>query len=1210
MLPAYAELHCLSNFSFLRAASHPEELVVRAHELGYAALAITDEASFAGVVRAHQEAKRIGLPLLIGTEFRLPALDTAAPATASVRAAPPPTQTGTPTGTPPQKGTRTRMIDNATEARSDGARLVLLAQTRAGYGHLAELISRTRRRAPKGQYRLERSDLEAGLPECIALLIPEPTATRAQILHQAGWLARRFGRPALYDDALSRRSNLNNHSALGKRSPGRFWIAVERLAHGQDAAHLDRLRVISRLCGVPLVASGDVRMHLRSRKPTFDVLTAVRHRRTLDDLGYQLHANAERHLRSRLRLAQQYPAELLEETLEIASQCSFSLDELRYEYPDEIVPPGQTPTQWLRTLTEQGATQRWPEGVPGKVRAQLEHELGLIAELHYEPYFLTVAELVAFARGRGILCQGRGSAANSAVCYCLGITEVDPSRMNVLFERFISRERGEPPDIDVDFEHQRREEVIQHIYTKYGRERAALAAAIITWRPRSALRDVGFALGIDARAIDTVAKDRAWWDGATIRTESLQIAGLDPEAPRVKLWLELIPALLRFPRHLTQHSGGFVIARDKLTRLVPIENTAMDGRTVIQWDKDDLDALGLLKIDVLALGMLSAIRRALTVVGQRWGIRDPSAIDLQALDPTTRAAVLQGDAAAIAAHAPLRLPMQAIPAEDPHTYEMISRADTVGVFQIESRAQMAMLPRLRPRCFYDLVIEVAIVRPGPIQGGMVHPYLRRRQGLERVDYPREEIRPALERTLGVPIFQEQVMQIAILAAGFSPGEADQLRRSMAAWRRKGGLGAFQDRVIDGMLARGYEREFAQAIFAQIEGFGEYGFPESHAASFALLVYVSCWLKRHEPAAFLVGLLNSQPMGFYAPAQLVRDARAHGVPVHPVDILRSDRGATLEETAASSAVLAAQAASASTAPDANQEFGAPQRFSTSTSNGLGWIPEAQTDNLELDDTEVWNPNALPSLRVQPQPAVRLGLAQIHSLSSSAIDRILTQRAVQPFTDVADLARRAALDRSDLAALAAANALAPLAGHRRNAAWQVAPLGPMPGLLAQTGINEPEHRLEAPPEAQELLADYASLGFTLGRHPIALLRKQLAPYQVRSAQELWANGRHGMAARASGLVTHRQRPDTARGTVFVTLEDETGAINIIVPPGLIERDRRAVLKAQLMTVYGVWERDPRSDGRVAHLVAKRVVDHSALLAELGSLGKLPTASRDFH
>jgi error-prone DNA polymerase len=1114
VLPAYAELHCLSNFSFLRGASHPEELVTRAHELGYAALAITDEASLAGVVRAHQQAKQVGLPLLIGAEFRWPVGASTAHAT------------------------------------EDHSRLILLAQTRAGYGHLAELISRTRARARKGHYRLETDDLLAGLPDCLALLAPAPNAARVDILQAVGWLAQRFGRGS------------------GTPGGGRFWLAFERLGAGSDSVQLDRLRAISRTTGVPLVAAGDVHMHRRSRRPVLDVLTAVRLRTPLDELGFRLKPNAERHLRSRLRLAQQYPADLLEETLEVASRCAFSLDELRYEYPHEICPAGHTPTQWLRTLTEQGARQRWPAGVPTTVRTQIEHELALIAELHYEPYFLTVGELVAFARGRGILCQGRGSAANSAVCYCLGITEVDPSRMNVLFERFISRERGEPPDIDVDFEHHRREEVIQHIYSKYGRERAALAAAIITWRPRSALRDVGFALGIERTAIDAVAKDRAWWDGASIRTDTLQEAGLDPSAPRVKLWLELIPALLRFPRHLTQHSGGFVIARDKLTRLVPIENTAMDGRSVIQWDKDDLDALGILKIDVLALGMLSAIRRALTLIGERRGIHDPAAIDLETLaaqNPEAHAAVLRGDPAAIARHAPLRLPMQDIPAEDPSTYEMISRADTVGVFQIESRAQMAMLPRLQPRCFYDLVIEVAIVRPGPIQGGMVHPYLRRRQGLERVDYPRDEIRPALERTLGVPIFQEQVMQIAILAAGFTPGEADQLRRSMAAWRRKGGLGAFQTRVVEGMLARGYERPFAEAIFAQIEGFGEYGFPESHAASFALLVYVSCWLKCHEPAAFLAALLNSQPMGFYAPAQLVRDARAHGVEVRPATIEHSQAGASLEETPASRRALVA-----------------------------GSVATPQGRGAGLDTPP----------GCQPQPAVRLGLEQIQGLSGTGIERILTQRALRPFSDVEDLARRAELDRADLSALAKANALAGLAGHRRNALWQVAPLGPMPGLLAKSRFNEPHYAFEPAPEAQEIIADYQSTGLTLGRHPIALLRAQLAGYQVRPARELWTQGRHGMAARASGLVTHRQRPETARGTVFVTLEDETGALNIIVPPALVERDRRAVLKAQLMTVYGVWECDQRSNGHVAHLVARRVVDHSALL------GSLSASARNFR
>ena len=629
-------------------------------------------------------------------------------------------------------------------------------------------------------------------------------------------------------------------------------------------------------------------MHVRGRRALQDVLTAIRLKTPIAEAGHALFPNGERHLRRREILARLYRPELLAETVAISERCTFSLDSLRYEYPEEIVPHGLTPISYLRQLVERGLAWRfaggrppqdWEEGggkreallIPGpstphssgeiaRVRELVDRELALIEELHYESYFLTVYDVVKFARSHSILCQGRGSAANSAVCYALGITEVDPSRMSMLFERFISRERNEPPDIDVDFEHERREEVIQYIYGKYGRDRAALAATVITYRPKSAVRDAGKALGLSLDQVDRLAKNMTWWEGREVRRERLIETGFDPDNPVIVRLTAIVNVLMRFPRHLSQHVGGFVISRGPLSRLVPIENASMPDRTVIQWDKDDLDALGLLKVDVLALGMLTAIRRALDLVSGYRG-------------------------------APMR--MQDVPAEDPLTYAMIQRGDTTGVFQIESRAQMAMLPRLKPRNFYDLVIEVAIVRPGPIQGGMVHPYLRRRQGLEPVNYPSAAVKQVLERTLGVPIFQEQVMQLAVVAAGFTPGQADQLRRSMAAWRRKGGLWKFQQPLVDGMRTRGYPEEFAQQIFRQIQGFGEYGFPESHSASFALLVYVSAWLKCQEPAAFCTALLNSQPMGFYAPSQLVQDARRHGVEVRPVDVLASEWDCTLE-----------------------------------------------------------------------------------------------------------------------------------------------------------------------------------------------------------------------------------------------------------------------------------------------------------------------------
>ena len=1080
----YAELHCASNFSFLHGASHPEELVDRAHALGYAALAITDECSLAGVVRAHLRARATGLPLLIGAQFSL------------------------------------------RDACGDDSRLVLIAASRNGYGNLSELVTRARMRADKGRYRLLDTDLADRLDDCLALLVP----SAAIAVDPAA------GSPAPPPDSpcgkLSASARL-----LRDRFDGRCWLGVPLLVRGHDAALLERTRHVAAATGLPRVAVGDVLCHVRSRKTLQDTLTAIRLNTPLAALGYALAPNAEQHLRSRLQLARLYPPALLEETLEVAARCRFSLDELRYEYPEEIVPAGHTPASWLRALVFDGVPGRYPDGLPPTVAAQIEHELALITELKYEPYFLTVADIVHFARARGILCQGRGSAANSAVCYCLGITEVDPARTSVLFERFISRERNEPPDIDVDFEHQRREEVIQYLYAKYGRHRAALTATVISYRSRSALRDVGRALGIDTQRIEQLARAHQWWD-RSVQPERLREAGFDPESTVARQWLELAGALRGFPRHLSQHTGGFVIARDKLTRLVPVENAAMPERSVIEWDKDDLDALGLLKVDVLALGMLSAIRRALELIGQRRRL-------------------------------PFRI--QDIPAEDPATYEMISNADTIGVFQIESRAQMSMLPRLRPRCFYDLVIEVAIVRPGPIQGGMVHPYLRRRMGLEPVVYPRDEIRPALERTLGVPIFQEQVMQVAMLAAGFSGGEADALRRAMAAWRRKGGLEPFERRVVDGMLARGYRREFAEAIFRQIQGFGEYGFPESHAASFALLVYVSAWIKRHEPAAFLAALLNSQPMGFYAPAQLVRDARDHGIEVRGADVLVSDWDSTLEE-----------------APQ-------PELDAAPACPAAAYV--AAADGSAID----W----------RPQPAVRLGLNRVRGLSRAGAQRLLDARDARrrerggdfAFDSVEDLARQARLDARELQALAQADVLRQLAGHRAQAHWDAAAIRPMPALLADARFDEPPIRLPEPPEGREIVADYRGLGIPMGRHPLALLRERLARYRVSTAAALRAfpNGR---PARASGLVTHRQRPETAKGTIFVTLEDETGAVNVIVWPRVFERQRREVLGAQLMTVYGTWQCDTDTGGLVRHLVAQRIVDHSALL------GELLVASRDFR
>ncbi|SDV48649.1 error-prone DNA polymerase [Chitinasiproducens palmae] len=1042
-LPAYAELQCFTNFSFLRGASHPEEMVMRARELGYTALAITDECSLAGVVRAHAQAKREGeeLPLLIGSYIQLSDPDAAA-----------------------------------------GPALTILACNRNGYGNLSELITLGRTRAVKGSYQLTTRDIEAPdepyrhlrwLPDCLAVLSVMHDIDEIQLERQVRWLARTFFQCA--------------------------WIGLT--LHGQvhDDALRERIERAAQRYGLPIVALGGACMHVRSRKPLQDTLSAVRLRRPVSDCGYDLAANGEQHLRSRLRLANLYAPAALAQTLELVRRCTFSLDELRYEYPQELTPPGYTPSAYLRQETLIGAQHRFRQGIPAAIQAQVDKELALITELGYEPYFLTVYDLVRFARREGILCQGRGSAANSAVCYCLGVTEVDPARSSMLFERFISRERNEPPDIDIDFEHQRREEVVQYIYRKYGRDRAALAAAVATYRPRSALRDAGKALGVDALLVERVVKTHHWFDSSQDLLARFTEAGLDIEAPMIRQWAHLAAQLLGFPRHLSQHSGGFVISAGKLSRIVPIENAAMPERSVIEWDKDDLDAIGLLKVDVLALGMLSAIRRALALVSQR-----------------------RGD----------DFEMQDIPSEDLATYDMICRADTVGVFQIESRAQMSMLPRMRPRTFYDLVIEVAIVRPGPIQGGMVHPYLRRRQKLEPVTYPSDEVKVALERTLGVPIFQEQVMQIAMLAAGFSAGEADALRRAMAAWRRKGGLHVYHERIVEGMLARGYEREFAESIFAQIQGFGEYGFPESHAASFALLVYTSSWLKCHEPAAFLCAMLNSQPMGFYSPSQLIQDARRHGVQVLPVDVTISEWDSTLEG-------------------------------------------ECTT------------------------PAVRLGLSRVRGMREESSWRIEAARAVRPFGDVHDLARRAQLNRHDLQVLAAADALRTLAGHRRQALWQAVDAVPTRDLLREAGGDDmADAQFAAPSEGEQIVGDYKTMGFTLGRHPVALLRPLLLRRRLQSSKVL-ARYRNGQLARGCGLVTVRQRPGTAKGVMFVTIEDESGQVNVIVWPSTQERFRRAVLGASLMAVHGVWQ----CEGEVRHLVASRVEDLSHLL------GDLPAASRNF-
>ncbi len=1163
-LPSYAELRCRSNFSFLTGASHPEELVQRAAALGYAGLALTDECSLAGVVRAHTEAEALGLHLVIGTEMQL-----------VLPTEPQDLQWPADEAWPDDAGGYGRAGDGAggiTGGSADGetaaalrvaggvphARLLLLATSRRGYANLSQWVTLARRRAPKGRYRAHPGDLEgrapqlpalAGLPGCLVLLVVQAVPAPAGLGGQGDGpdpLAPEATPPS-FEALLAQARWLQTWVGPDDGGQPRAGLAVALQHQRFDDERVQLAQQLAEATGLPIVATGQVLMHSRARKPLQDVLSATRLRRPVAECGTALQANGEAHMRSRQRLAEVYPATWLQASVAWARRCTFKLSELRYEYPQEIVPAGHTATSWLRELTERGLRMRCPDGETGEsaaLRQQIESELALIARLKYEPYFLTVADLVHWARQQGILCQGRGSAANSAVCYCLGVTEVDPRRVTLLFERFISVERNEPPDIDIDFEHQRREEVIQYIYRKYGRHRAALTGVVIRYQARSAVRDVGRALGFDLDRIEALSRSQHWFDGKTIAPERLRENGFDPDAPLTRLWAELTGQLYGFPRHLSQHPGGFLIASEHIADLVPVENAAMADRTVVQWDKDDLDALGLLKVDVLALGMLSAIQRALASVVAKEPAR---------WQPQMRALV---------PGAPLALPMSALPYDDAAVYDMLCSADSVGVFQVESRAQMSMLPRLKPREFYDLVVEVAIVRPGPIQGGMVHPYLKRRSGQEPVVYPKPEAEQALKRTWGVPIFQEQVMQLAILAAGFSGGEADQLRRGMAAWKRKGGLGPFREKLVGRMVARGYELAYAEAIFKQIEGFGEYGFPESHAASFALLVYVSAWLKRHHPDAFLASLLNSQPMGFYMPAQLVRDARAHGVQVLPVCVQASEVDTVLVLPAGGSAT----------------EGVASMAASVAAGQGGPHSPSAAS---------LW--------------PVRLGLNRLIGLGDDAAQRIAAARAQGPFSSVEDLTRRAALDAHALQCLADGNALRALAGHRRQAAWAVAGMDTRPtALLHAARTHEAQApALEAPSEGAELLADYRRTGLSLTTHPLALLRLQLDALKVLPAA-LLRHCRSGQLARASGIVTHRQRPPTAKGVVFVTLEDDTGPVNVIVWPAVASAQRQPLLGARLLTVFGVWQ----SENGVSHLIARKLLDHTAWLQALS------TRSRDFH
>jgi error-prone DNA polymerase len=1027
--PRYAELHCKTNFSFLEGASHPDELALRAAELGLAALAVTDRNTLAGVVRAHAAAKPLELKLIVGAEIEL----------------------------------------------SDAPPALLWTTDRASYGRLARLITRGRMQAPKGEFQLTFDELAEHSTGLLCGVLPHKLDDDAKLLEALARFRELFG--------------------------DRGYLVGELTKGPDDDSRVDELLALARRCGLPLVAAGDVHYHARARLGLQDTLTAIRLRTTVAEAGEHLFPNAERYMKSPLEMSERFARArgAIARTLEIAERSTFSLDELRYEYPEELAPAGQTPLEYLTRLAWKGARKRYPGGVPDKVRSLVEHELQLIGELRYEAYFLTVFDLVRFARRRGILCQGRGSAANSAVCYCLGVTAVDPDRLDVLFERFVSRERNEAPDIDIDFEHERREEVLQYLYEKYGRERAGMTAEVITYRPRSAVRDVGKALGLSLDRVDALAKSLEGHHLSEHFAQRCREAGVDPDSFLGQRLLGLVGELVGFPRHLGQHVGGMVMTEGPLCELVPIEIAAMEGRTVIEWDKDDLDELGILKVDCLALGMLSAIRKCFSLVEEHHG---------------------------------RKLSLATIPEGDQRVYRMIGRADTMGVFQIESRAQMSMLPRLRPKNFYDLVIEVAIVRPGPIQGNMVHPYLRRRLGQEQVEYPNDEIREVLKRTLGVPLFQEQAMRLAVVAAGFTPGEADQLRRAMGAWRRPGIIEQFHQKLLDGMQRKGLSLEFAENVFRQISGFGEYGFPESHAASFALLVYVSSWLKHYYPAAFCAALINSQPMGFYAPAQLVRNAREHGVEIRPVDVNASCWDCTLEHG-----------------------------------------------------------------------AVRLGLRLIGGLSETAARAIEAARGAWPFTGWDDFMRRTRLSRAVAARLAAADAFSSLELDRRSALWQALAEEKQPRAMPLFGEtpsdDEPLVPLPRLAGSEEVAADYRTAGLSLRAHPMQFVREKLDAEGILPAARL-ATHPPNRQVRTAGVVLVRQRPSTAKGITFVTLEDETGVSNLIVRQDVWQKYYRVARTAAAMIAHGRLQRQ----GRVIHVLVTKLEDLSELLRGVAS------QSRDFR
>ena len=1093
--PRFAELAATTNFSFLRGASHPEEMVARAAELGLAGIGIADRNSLAGIVRAHTFARD-------NVE-----------ATAGMRVVP---------------GARLVFIDSSPD-------VLAYPEDRAAYGRLCRILTEGNSRAPKGECWLILKDLlDDGEGLQIVALPPKGDGENASLSQND---KEKLGYKEMDEDAALALLS----QAFGKR----LWIGASLIYGGDMRGGLARRSALARSVGAPLMATNDVMMHIPERRTLADVLTCIREKTTLEAAGRLTQANAERHLkppREMARLFAEAP-EAITETIRFLDGLAFSLDELRHCYPEELREGYATPQEALEAFAQAGAEVRYPDGVPERTREALKHELALIASLDYAPYFLTVHDIVRFARSKDILCQGRGSAANSAVCYCLRITEVNPANFDLLFERFISPERNEPPDIDVDFEHERREEVIQYIYERYGRERAGLAAAVITYRTRSAIRETAkvFSLSDDVIA---ALNGTAWGqETAPIGEDRVRAIGLNPTDPTLKLALEMAKALIGFPRHLTQHSGGFVITRDRLDEVAPVMNTAMDKRTMVEWDKDDLDALGLLKVDVLALGMLTALSKGFTLLNKHY--REP-------------------------------LTLATIPPEEACVYAMIQRADTIGVFQIESRAQMSMLPRLKPANYYDLVIEVAIVRPGPIQGDMVHPYLRRRQGVEDIAYPSKELEAVLSKTLGVPLFQEQAMKIAIVAAGFTPSEADQLRRAMATFRRSGTIQNFQEKMVEGMAAKGYDREFAERCFHQIEGFGEYGFPESHAASFALLVYASCWMKCRYPDVFVAAMLNAQPLGFYAPAQLVRDAREHGVEVCEVDVNLSDWDCTLEFL--------------------------PPSPSGRGVGDEGGLSSGASRHLLLKGKGIHPRHAEMAPDIRTTHAVRLGFRQIIGVKEKDMLE-LTERRGEAYDSVRDLWLRSGLSSTVLERLADADAFRSLGLDRRQALWAVRALDrvgdqdDLPLFASRPGRDtEPDARLPPMPLGAHVVEDYRRLSLSLKAHPASFLRARLSTRGILRSEAL-LSVKNGERVTVAGLVLVRQRPGTAAGVIFMTLEDETGVANIIVWPKIFERLRAIVLGARFVAVTGKLQ----NEQGVIHIVAERMNDLTPMLGLLSEAGQ---------